>query len=52
VGAFLAEFVARRDPWHAGRAGVGAWIGHILGIASKAVLVFLMISVFVAAYVL
>lgn len=52
VGAVLAEFSLRRDLQHAGRAGVGATLGLALGVAAKLALVFSMIGIFAAAYLL
>jgi uncharacterized protein YqgC (DUF456 family) len=52
AGAFLGELLFGRDPRRAGKAGVGAWLGYVLGIASKVALAFLMIALFVAAYFL
>jgi uncharacterized protein YqgC (DUF456 family) len=50
LGAFLAELIARRDVRGAGRAGLGAWIGLILGTVGRLALVLAMIGVFVVAY--
>lgn len=50
VGAFLGEWLARRDWRHAGKVGVGTWLGMILGTAAKLALVFTMIGIFAAAY--
>ena len=52
VGAFLGEYVARRDLRQAGRVGVGTWLGLVLGSAAKLAVVFLMIGIFLTAYVL
>ncbi len=48
VGAALGEFSARRDVAQAGRAGLGASIGLVLGIALKFMLGFAMVGWFVA----
>lgn len=50
VGAFLLELLARRDLRQAGRAGLGAWLGLVLGTAGRLGLVAAMIAVFVVAY--
>jgi hypothetical protein len=50
AGAFLAELLARRDVSQAGRAGVGAWLGFLVGTAGKLALVVAMLAVFWAAY--
>jgi uncharacterized protein YqgC (DUF456 family) len=50
LGAFVAELIARRDVRQAGRAGLGAWLGLLLGAAGRLGLVLAMIGIFVAAY--
>jgi hypothetical protein len=50
VGAFLLELLARRDLRQAGRAGLGAWLGLVLGTAGRLGLVAAMIAVFGVAY--
>jgi hypothetical protein len=50
VGAFLLELLARRDLRQAGRAGLGAWLGLLLGTAGRLALVLAMVGVFVVAY--
>jgi uncharacterized protein YqgC (DUF456 family) len=50
LGAFVAELVARRDVRQAGRAGVGAWLGLLLGAAGRLALVLAMIGLFAVAY--
>lgn len=49
VGAALGELVARRDLLQAGRAGLGTWIGLVIGVAVKIALSFSMLAVFLAA---
>lgn len=51
VGAVLGELTAQRDLMRAGRAGVAAWIGFALGTAAKVGIAFLMIAIFVGAWV-
>lgn len=51
VGASVGEYVARRDPAHAGRVGVATWIGLLLGTAVKVAIAFAMVGLFVAALV-
>ena len=48
--AFAAELVARRDVRQAGRAGVGAWLGLLLGTAARLALVLAMVGIFAVAY--
>jgi uncharacterized protein YqgC (DUF456 family) len=50
LGAFAAELMARRDVRQAGRAGVGAWLGLLLGTAGRLGLVLAMVGIFVVAY--
>lgn len=48
AGAVLAELSQRRTLEEAGRAGLGAWLGMVLGAAAKLALVFTMIGVYAA----
>jgi uncharacterized protein len=50
IGAVLGEYLARRNRDQAIKAGVGTWIGIMLGTAGKLALIFLMIGVFAFAY--
>jgi hypothetical protein len=50
LGAFAAELIACRDVGQAGRAGVGAWLGLLLGTAARLGLVLAMVGIFVVAY--
>lgn len=52
IGAVAGEFLATRDLYQAGKAGVGTWMGLALGVAAKVALVFTMIGIFVATYLL
>jgi uncharacterized protein len=52
LGAFLGEYLARRDLRQAGKVGLGAWLGLVLGSAAKLAVIFLMIGIFLTAYVL
>lgn len=52
IGAVAGEFMARRDLGQAGRVGVAAWIGFILGIGVKLMLAFTMVGIFLLAYIL
>ena|SRR5688572_7383061 len=49
VGAVLAELTLHRDIGRAGKAGVAAWIGFVVGMGVKAGLAFAMIAVFLGA---
>jgi uncharacterized protein YqgC (DUF456 family) len=46
VGAVLGELSARRDLQAAGRAGVGAWLGLVVGTAAKFAIAFSMLGLF------
>lgn len=48
VGAAIGEFSAQRRLGAAGRAGLGATIGLVLGVAAKLALAFSMLAVFAA----
>ena len=52
VGAALGEYLARRDLRQAGRAGLGTWLGIVLGSAAKIALMLAMVGVFAAAWLL
>jgi uncharacterized protein len=47
VGAVVGELLARRSVVQAGRAGVAAWIGFIVGTLGKLAILFTMVGVFV-----
>jgi uncharacterized protein YqgC (DUF456 family) len=47
VGAVAGELYARRDIAQAGKAGVAAWIGFIIGTLGKFAIMFTMVGVFV-----
>jgi uncharacterized protein YqgC (DUF456 family) len=52
VGAVLGEYAHQRRLGQAGRAGLGAWLGLVLGIAGKLAITFAMIGIFAGAYFL
>ena len=49
LGAVVGELSAGRQATEAGRAGMGAWLGLVLGVALKFGILFLMIGIFIAA---
>lgn len=51
VGAALGELTAYRDVRRAGRAGVVAWVGFLIGTAMKFGLAFAMLGIFLTAWV-
>ena len=50
VGAVLGELTAHRDVGRAGRAGLAAWIGFLIGTVIKVGLAFAMIGIFLTAW--
>lgn len=50
VGAAAGEAIAVRDLAQAGRAGLGTWIGLVLGSLAKLALVLAMLAVFAVAW--
>lgn len=52
IGAVAAELSAGSGARQAGRSGYGAWLGMIVGTAAKLAIVFLMIGIFVSAYLI
>ena len=51
LGAAAGQFLVRQDLVEAGRAGVGAWIGFLLGSLAKLTLGIAMVLIFVVAWV-
>ncbi|MDY6837147.1 MAG: DUF456 domain-containing protein [Thermodesulfobacteriota bacterium] len=49
LGSVLGELSVRRDLHAAGRAGVGAWLGLVVGTAAKIAIAFTMLGIFVLA---
>jgi len=52
AGAVLGELTVNRELARAGRIGLSAWIGFLLGTVVKVGVAFLMIAIFLAALVL
>ncbi len=52
AGAVAGELIAHRDVARAGRAGMAAWIGFLVGTAVKIALAVSMIAIFLAAFFL
>lgn len=50
VGAAVGEYLARKDQVRAVKVGVSTWVGIMLGLLAKLVLSFIMVGVFVAAW--
>ena len=49
AGAVIGELTVKKDIHAAGRVGIGAWLGLLLGMAAKVALGFAMIGVFIIA---
>jgi uncharacterized protein YqgC (DUF456 family) len=49
IGAFLGELTVQNKFRTAGRAGIGAWIGLVLGTAAKVALGFSMVGIYLLA---
>jgi uncharacterized protein YqgC (DUF456 family) len=49
LGAVIGELTATRNFARAGKAGVAAWIGFVIGVAVKISFAFLMIAIFLTA---
>ncbi|MFZ5557263.1 MAG: DUF456 domain-containing protein [Pseudomonadota bacterium] len=52
VGAVVGELMTESDVQRATRAGVGTWVGLLLGTVAKLALAFTMVGVFAAAYLI
>jgi uncharacterized protein YqgC (DUF456 family) len=52
VGAVAAELTVRGDMPAAARAGVAAWLGFVIGTAAKVAIVFVMVAIAAAAFLL
>jgi len=52
VGALLGELIARRNAPAAGRVALATWLGMLIGTVLKLAVVFAMLGIFVAAYLL
>ncbi|QDQ26205.1 DUF456 domain-containing protein [Chitinimonas arctica] len=50
VGAVLGELTVRNDALHAGKVGLGTWLGILLGTVFKLSLSLLMVGLFALAY--
>lgn len=52
VGAVVGELSAKRELLQAGKSGLGTWLGLLLASVAKLTLSFLMLGVFITAYLL
>ena len=51
LGALGVELLVRKDILEAGKAGLGTWLGLLVGTALKLALIFSMIGIFLIAYI-
>jgi uncharacterized protein YqgC (DUF456 family) len=51
VGAVAGELTVRGDWRQAGKAGLAAWVGFVIGAAAKVAMAFLMVGIFLLALV-
>lgn len=52
AGALIVELIVRKDLKEAGKAGAGTWLGLLVGTAIRIALVFVMIGIFLLAYLI
>ena len=52
LGAVAGEYLARRNKDQAVKVGFGTWVGLLIGTAGKMAVIFIMVAVFVTAYLL
>jgi uncharacterized protein YqgC (DUF456 family) len=52
LGALAGELLARRDPARAMQVGIGAWVGFLVGTVAKLAVAFMMLGVFLAAWLI
>lgn len=50
VGAAVGEYLAQKDQKRAAQVGVATWIGIMVGLVAKVVLAFVMVGIFIAAW--
>jgi len=51
IGALGVELLVQKDLLEAGKAGLGTWLGLLVGTALKLALIFSMIGIFLVAYI-
>ena len=52
VGAAVGEYLEQRDHGRAAKVGLATWVGIMVGLLAKVVLAFVMLGIFVAAYLI
>ncbi|PIO48449.1 MAG: hypothetical protein CMR00_04855 [[Chlorobium] sp. 445] len=50
IGAVLGEYLAKRDMLQSAKAGLGTWVGMVIGASAKIALLFMMVGIFAVAY--
>jgi uncharacterized protein len=50
VGALVAELIYREDLREASKAGLGAWLGLLMGTVAKVAAIFTMLAIFASAW--
>jgi uncharacterized protein YqgC (DUF456 family) len=50
AGAVIGELTSKRDLRSAGKAGVAAWVGYLLGTVAKIALAFAMVGIFLSVW--
>jgi uncharacterized protein YqgC (DUF456 family) len=51
-GALVGELIAKKEMGQATKAGIGTWLGLLIGTAVKLTVIFLMIGIFVTRYLI
>ncbi len=49
VGAAVGEYMAQKDHNRAAKVGLATWLGLMVGLVAKVVIVFIMVGIFIAA---
>jgi uncharacterized protein YqgC (DUF456 family) len=52
LGALAGEVLAGRDPTRAVHVGIAAWVGFVVGTIAKIAVAFMMLGVFLAAWLI
>ena len=52
IGAVVGELSAKRELLQAGKSGLGTWLGLLLASIAKLTVAFLMLGIFITAYLI
>jgi len=52
LGAAVGEYLAQKDQKRAAKVGLATWIGIMVGLIAKVVLAFMMVGIFLAAFLI